>query len=107
MQLSVEDATPRGPLAGVTVIELANVVMAPYACQVLGDLGADVIKIEDSRRPDPSRSLGGGPHPDLSGVALNLHRNKRSIELDLRSAEGRAMAGRLLDRADVFITNMR
>jgi crotonobetainyl-CoA:carnitine CoA-transferase CaiB-like acyl-CoA transferase len=107
MQPSAEDATPRGALTGITVIELASIVMAPYACQVLGDLGADVIRIEDQLRPDPSRSLGGGPHPELSGIALNLHRNKRSIQLDLQSPRDRAIADRLLDRADVFVTNMR
>jgi crotonobetainyl-CoA:carnitine CoA-transferase CaiB-like acyl-CoA transferase len=95
-----------GPLAGIRVIELSTVIMAPLACQILGDLGADVIKVE-SADGDFNRKMGGGPHPELSGVALNLHRNKRSIQLDLRHPEGAAVFGRLLDTADVLITNFR
>jgi crotonobetainyl-CoA:carnitine CoA-transferase CaiB-like acyl-CoA transferase len=95
-----------GPLAGVRVIELATVIMAPFACQILGDLGADVIKVE-AAGGDHSRIMGGGPHPELSGTALNLHRNKRSIQLDLKQAEGRDVFLQLLDTADVMVTNFR
>src|ERR1700730_6220786 len=95
-----------GPLAGLRVIELATVIMAPYACQILGDLGADVIKVE-AEGGDHSRVMGGGPHPELSGVALNLHRNKRSVQLNLTRPDGREIFGRLLDTADVFVTNFR
>ncbi len=102
-----EGQAAAGPLAGVRVVELATVIMAPYACQVLGDLGAEVIKVEDMGKGDSSRVMGGGPHPELSGIALNLHRNKRSIQLDLTQPEGRATLGRLLDSADVFVTNLR
>jgi crotonobetainyl-CoA:carnitine CoA-transferase CaiB-like acyl-CoA transferase len=97
---------PAGPLSGIRVVELASVIMAPYACQILGDLGADVIKVED-RAGDLSRGLGGGPHPELSGIALNLHRNKRSVQIDLAHPDGRAVFDRLLGDADVFVTNMR
>ena len=69
-----------GPLAGVRVLELATVIMGPYAGQLLGDLGADVIKVEHGAI-DSSRVMGGGPDPELSGIALNLHRNKRSVGL--------------------------
>ena len=99
-------AEPTGPLAGVRVVELSTVIMAPFACQLLGDLGADVIKVE-SREGDFSRVMGGGPHPQLSGVALNLHRNKRSIQLDLAHPDGSAVMSRLLDTADILITNFR
>jgi crotonobetainyl-CoA:carnitine CoA-transferase CaiB-like acyl-CoA transferase len=81
-------SSPPGPLAGVRVIELATVIMAPYACQIMGDLGADVIKVE-AAGGDHSRVMGGGPHPQLSGVALNLHRNKRSVTLDLHDPAAR------------------
>ena len=101
-----EPRTPAGPLAGVRVVELATVIMAPYACQILGDLGADVIKVE-SADGDHSRVMGGGPHPQLSGTALNLHRNKRSVQLDLRQPAERAAFLRLLDTADIFVTNFR
>ena len=97
---------PKGPLDGVRVIELATVIMAPFACQILGDLGAEVIKVE-AAGGDHSRVMGGGPHPELSGVALNLHRNKRSIQLDLQQPEGREVLAALLDTADVLVTNFR
>jgi crotonobetainyl-CoA:carnitine CoA-transferase CaiB-like acyl-CoA transferase len=105
-QLPVPSRPALGPLAGIRVIELATVIMAPFACQVLGDLGADVIKVE-APGGDHSRVMGGGPHPQLSGTALNLHRNKRSVQLDLRQPAGRATLLRLLDTADVFVTNFR
>jgi crotonobetainyl-CoA:carnitine CoA-transferase CaiB-like acyl-CoA transferase len=98
--------TQQGPLAGIRVIELATVLMAPLACQILGDLGADVIKVE-AAGGDHSRVMGGGPHPQLSGVALNLHRNKRSIQLDLSRSEGTEVFLQILDTADVLVTNFR
>src|ERR1700688_1019897 len=95
-----------GPLTGIRVVELATVIMAPYACQILGDLGADVIKGEAAGGAH-SRVMGGGPHPQLSGVALNLHRNKRSVPLDLHDPLAHATFLKLLDTADVFVTNFR
>lgn len=95
-----------GPLAGIRVVELATVVMGPFGAQLLGDLGADIIKVETDSG-DGSRMMGGGPHPELSGVALNLHRNKRSIGLDLKVPAGREAFVRLLGRSDVLITNLR
>ena len=95
-----------GPLAGIRVLELATVIMGPYAGQLLGDLGADVIKVEHGAL-DSSRVMGGGPDPELSGIALNLHRNKRSVGLDLKSQEGRDVFLRLLSTCDVMITNIR
>lgn len=95
-----------GPLDGVRIVELATVLMAPYATQILGDMGADVVKVE-SDRLDTGRMLGAGPHPELSGVSLNLLRNKRSIQLDLKSDGGRDALFRLLSTADVFVTNLR
>jgi crotonobetainyl-CoA:carnitine CoA-transferase CaiB-like acyl-CoA transferase len=103
---SVPSRTAPGPLSGVRVVELATVIMAPYACQILGDLGADIIKVE-AAGGDHSRVMGGGPHPQLSGVALNLHRNKRSVQLDLLHPSGLATFLKLVDTADVLITNFR
>ncbi|NEW69263.1 MULTISPECIES: CaiB/BaiF CoA transferase family protein [Streptomyces] len=102
------ESTPRssGPLSGVRVVELGTVLMVPLAGQILGDLGADVIKVE-SLEGDANRQVGPGPHPDLSGVALNLNRNKRSIAVDLRTAEGREVLARITATADVFLTNLR
>jgi crotonobetainyl-CoA:carnitine CoA-transferase CaiB-like acyl-CoA transferase len=98
--------TATGPLDGVRVLDLTTVVMGPYATQVLGDLGADVVKVEPDGG-DLSRAMGGGPHEELSGVALNLHRNKRSIGLDLKHEAGKEAFLALLDRSDVFVTNLR
>jgi crotonobetainyl-CoA:carnitine CoA-transferase CaiB-like acyl-CoA transferase len=98
--------TEDGPLTGVRVVELASVLMAPYAAQILGDLGADVVKVE-GERIDSGRVMGGGPHDELSGVAMNLLRNKRSIQLDLRHEAARQAMLRLLATADVFVTNLR
>lgn len=100
------DTERHGPLVGTRVVELATVVMAPYAGQILAGLGADVIKVEDAAG-DGSRKIGGGEHPHLSGVALNLHANKRSICLDLKHETGRDVMTRLLATADLLITNLR
>jgi crotonobetainyl-CoA:carnitine CoA-transferase CaiB-like acyl-CoA transferase len=99
-------AATAGPLAGIRVVELATVIMGPFGAQLLGDLGAEVIKVETGTG-DGSRMMGGGPHPELSGIALNLHRNKRSIGIDLKAPRGRDVLLRLLADADVLITNLR
>lgn len=80
--------------------------MGPYATQVLGDLGADVIVVEGERL-DINRMMGAGPHPQLSGVALNLLRNKRSVALDLHRDEGREALLRIAATCDVVVTNLR
>lgn len=85
---------------------MTSVVMGPLATQLLADQGADVIVVED-RRGDTNRSMGPGPHPDLSGVTLNLMRNKRSIGLDVKAPAGYEALGRLVGSADVFVTNLR
>lgn len=95
-----------GPLAGVRVLDLTSVVMGPLATRILADLGAEVIVVE-GRRGERHRAMGGGPHPELSGVALNLLRNKRSIALDLKHDAGRRACLDLAATADVMITNLR
>ncbi|GAA4547820.1 CaiB/BaiF CoA transferase family protein [Amycolatopsis samaneae] len=95
-----------GPLAGVRVIELASVIMAPYAAQQLGDLGADVIKVEPPQG-DMTRQYPPRRHPGMGGLALNLNRNKRSVCLDLKTPHGRDALVALLRGADVLITNIR
>lgn len=101
-----EAVASSGPLTGVRVLDLSTVIMGPYATQLLGDLGADVIKVEN-KGGDGSRVMGGGPHPELSGVALNLHRNKRSLGLNLKEPGGRDVFLRLLGTCDVMVTNLR
>jgi crotonobetainyl-CoA:carnitine CoA-transferase CaiB-like acyl-CoA transferase len=95
-----------GPLAGIRVIDLSSVVMGPYATQILGDLGADVISVEDAKG-DTNRIMGPGPHPQLSDVSLNLLRNKRNVTLDLKTVEGRAQYLALVETADIVVTNLR
>ena len=92
------------PLAGLRVIELANYVTGPHAAALLADLGAEVIKLEEPVQGDPFRGYGkGGYAPPFRSV----NRGKRSLALDLRSEEGKAIALELIDRADVFVENFR
>ena len=99
-----------GPLHGLTVLDLSEYVSGPYATKLLADFGADVIKLE---RPggDPGRALGpfpgGLPHPEKSGTFFFFNTNKRSIELDLKTAEGRETFLALLDRADAVVESFR
>jgi crotonobetainyl-CoA:carnitine CoA-transferase CaiB-like acyl-CoA transferase len=98
-------ATGEGPLHGIRVIDLATVVMGPYATQILGDLGADVVKIES---PADTVRLGDQHRtPGMTALHLNVNRNKRSVALNLKDPDQRARALALIDTADVLVTNMR
>jgi crotonobetainyl-CoA:carnitine CoA-transferase CaiB-like acyl-CoA transferase len=95
-----------GALHGLKVVEFAHVVAAPLAANLLGDFGADVVKVEDPGRGDPARQMG--PHKD--GVYLWWKvsaRNKKSVTLDLRTPEGREIAHRLVEWADVAVVSLR
>src|SRR5512142_742914 len=99
-------AQPTGPLAGVRVLDLTSVVMGPYATQLLGDLGADVITVEPGRG-ETNRAMGPGPSRQFSGVSLNLLRNKRNITVDIKHPEGRKVILDIAATCDVFVTNLR
>lgn len=95
------------PLAGVRVVEMTSVVLGPYACQMLGDLGADVVKIEPPGG-DTNRKLGPfRRHADMASLFLTCNRNKRSVALDLKSAAGRGAAVGIIRDADVLVHNFR
>ena len=95
-----------GALQGIRVLDLTSIVMGPFATQQLGDLGADVIFVEPLEG-SMNRRMGPGTHPQFSGIALNLLRNKRSLALDLKSAGGRQALRRVLATCEVFVTNLR
>jgi crotonobetainyl-CoA:carnitine CoA-transferase CaiB-like acyl-CoA transferase len=97
---------PKGPLSGVRVIDLTSVVFGPYATQIMADMGADVIKIEPPAG-DNTRFISAGPVPGMGGVYVNVNRGKRSIVLDLASAEGKRAMRALIAGADVFMHSMR
>ncbi len=102
--MSERDAAP-SPLAGVRVVDLTRVMTGPYAAMMLGDLGADVVKIEQPGTGDDTRHWGP---PFVGGEAsyfLSVNRNKRSLALDLKSEGGREVLWRLIDEADVLLEN--
>jgi crotonobetainyl-CoA:carnitine CoA-transferase CaiB-like acyl-CoA transferase len=94
------------PLEGIRVVEAATLFAAPIAGMLLGDYGADVIKVEHPRRPDPAR--GHGPSKDDVGLWFKtLGRNKRLVTLDLSRPDGRDVFLRLAERSDVVLENFR
>jgi crotonobetainyl-CoA:carnitine CoA-transferase CaiB-like acyl-CoA transferase len=100
-----------GPLDGVTVVDLSRALAGPHATMMLGDLGARVIKVEAPGTGDDTRSWGPpfvGPEDDpVSTYFLSCNRNKESITLDLKSADGKEMLSRLVARSDVLVENFR
>ena len=93
-----------GALAGIKVIEAASYVTGPFAAQLLADLGAEVIKVEEPHRGDPFRGWG---ERNYAATFCSLNRNKKSVTLDFRTDEGRDVLLQLLAGADVFLQNFR
>ncbi len=93
-----------GPLKGLKVVEMGQLIAGPFCGQLLGDMGADIIKIEPPGKGDPMRDWGRGDYPLWWEV---VGRNKRSVTANLRVAEGQALARRLIAEADVLIENFR
>src|SRR5215210_3060985 len=105
------DDGPKLPLEGVKVLDLSRVLAGPYATMVLGDLGADVIKVEHPERGDDTRHWGppfaGGEERGESAYFLSVNRNKRSIGVDLKDQRGLEQVRALTAGADVVIENWR
>ena len=94
------------PLEGIRVIDLTTVLMGPFATQILGDYGADVIKVEPPEG-DAVRGIGPARHPGMGAIFLQANRNKRSLVLDVRAPQGAALLRELVAGADVFAYNLR
>jgi len=93
-----------GPLAGIKVVEMGQLIAGPFCGQLLGDMGADVIKLEPPGQGDPMRVWGRGNYPLWWEVVA---RNKRAVSCNLREREGQALARRLIGKADILIENFR
>jgi crotonobetainyl-CoA:carnitine CoA-transferase CaiB-like acyl-CoA transferase len=95
-----------GPLAGIRIIDLTAIVLGPMATQILGDMGADVIKVEPPGG-ESLRRIGPCRTPGMGAYYANLNRNKRSVALDLKRPAAHAALMRLVEGADVVVHNMR
>ena len=95
-----------GPLTGFRVIDLTQFILGPIATQILGDYGAEVVKVEQPGG-DLNRSIGPARYPGMSAMFLGMNRNKRSVVLNLKQPEALEALQRLIDGADVFVHSMR
>ena len=96
-----------GPLEGITVLDLTRVLSGPYCTMLLADMGARVIKIEQPGRGDDTRAWGPPFVNGESAYFMSINRNKESVTLDFKRAEGRAILDRLVANADVLVENFR
>lgn len=95
-----------GPLAGIRVVDLTSNVLGPVATQLLGDMGADVLKVE-LPQGDGNRHIGSEGHPNMGALYVTMNRNKRSVVLDLKRPAALAALMRMVEMADVFVHGMR
>jgi crotonobetainyl-CoA:carnitine CoA-transferase CaiB-like acyl-CoA transferase len=107
MTATIQDKTNFGPLAGLRVVEMGQLLAGPFCGQMLGDMGADVIKIEDPAKGDPLRQWGRELPEGQSLWWAIVGRNKRSVTLNLRELEAQEIARKLLSTADILIENFR
>lgn len=95
-----------GPLSGIRVVDLSINILGPVCTQIMGDMGADIVKVE-SPEGDQNRSIGPARHPGMSALYLSMNRNKRSIVLNLKDEAQRWALWKLVETADVFVHSMR
>ena len=100
-------APAQGPLAGMRVLELGTLIAGPFAGRLLGDLGAEVVKVERPGSPDPMRQWGQAPYKGRSLWWAVQSRNKKCVTLDLRSQRGRELLLGLVERSDAVVENFR
>jgi crotonobetainyl-CoA:carnitine CoA-transferase CaiB-like acyl-CoA transferase len=96
-----------GPLAGIRVLDLSRILSGPFMTMVFADLGAEVIKLEEPKNGDDTRQWAPPFQGEESAYFLSVNRNKRGIAVDLKRDEGRAIAQRLADLADILVENFR
>ncbi|MBI3988032.1 MAG: CoA transferase, partial [candidate division NC10 bacterium] len=96
-----------GPLQGIKVLDLSRILAGPFCSMILADLGAEVIKVEEPRKGDETRSWGPPFVGEESAYYLSINRNKKSIAIDLRQEAGREIVYRLAGRSDVALENFR
>jgi len=107
MQRTADDGGARLPLEGLRVLDLATMVAAPFCAAILGEFGAEVIKVEMPGRGDPLRNFGPRSGTGASFNWLSEARNKKSVTLDLRTPDGLAVARELVARSDIVAENFR
>src|SRR3954463_2683452 len=95
------------PLDGLTVLDLTRVLSGPYCTMLLADMGARVIKVEQPGRGDDTRGWGPPFIHGESSYFLSINRNKESVTLDFKDAEGRRLVEELIARSDVLVENFR
>ena len=105
--MSVDSVTSAGPLDGIRVLDISRILSGPFATMIFADLGADVIKLEEPKNGDDTRQWAPPFQGEESAYYLSVNRNKRGIAVDLKREEGRAIAQRLADLADVLVENFR
>ena len=102
-----QNSHPAGPLAGVKVLDLTQIMAGPMCTMLLADMGANVVKVERPGTGDDTRRMGSRLTPDIAMGFLALNRNKRSIALDLRADEGKAVFRRMAETSDIVVENFR
>ena len=94
------------PLKGIRIIDASSILMVPYCTRLLADMGAEIIKVE-TLSGDNTRYIGPSINKGMAAVFLNINRNKKSISIDLKSADGRLIIYKLIKKSDVFVSNIR